>query len=470
MGGSWKTADRRDRERERDREKYRKEEEERKERERKESSSSSSSDSEDEKVEEGKEEEAKEERPAIMSQKDLNALAAKLVKAEIMGNDEMAQQLKAKLTAAKEAREKIVAEGGDPDAVEEKVEIVTKIKRDTPGMSGRVRKTKVETHEGGQRVRYFGDDDRYDLKQMFEREKMDTAEDQNGLFSRLAGKAEHEKATDEWDMDDMLVDKAAGKQNAKQDDEKRVNKALAEQMSHDKTLEDCKWCVGSRRSNKHLMVSMGKSVYLAVPGHTSLVEGHCLIVPMGHCSAGTQLYEDVWQEVQEFRKALARMFNAQGEDCVFFETVMGLKKKPHMVIECVPMEREMGDLAPMYFQKAIQECETEWSNNKKLIKLKEKNIARSVPKGLPYFHVDFGTDCGFAHVIEDEQVFSRRFGHEIIGGMLDVEARTFRNPMWEQFDVQKQKVIGFGNMWKEYDWTRSLAAAAKNDSSSSDSD
>ena len=31
---------------------------------------------------------------------------------------------------------------------------------------------------------------------------------------------------------------------------------------------------------------------------------------------------------------------------------------------------DLGSMAPMYFQKAIQECEYEWSDNKKLIKLK----------------------------------------------------------------------------------------------------
>ena len=36
----------------------------------------------------------------------------------------------------------------------------------------------VETHKDGQRVRYFGDDDKYDLQQMYEREKMNAAEDQ----------------------------------------------------------------------------------------------------------------------------------------------------------------------------------------------------------------------------------------------------------------------------------------------------
>ena len=49
-----------------------------------------------------------------------------------------------------------------------------------------------------------------------------------------------------------------------------------------------------------------------------------------------------------------------------------------------------------WFQKAIQECETEWSDNQKLVKLKDRRIAKSIPKGLPYFHVDFGMDAGFA--------------------------------------------------------------------------
>merc|ERR1711962_98352 len=212
---------------------------------------------------------------------------------------------------------------------------------------------------------------------------------------------------------------------------------------------------------------MGKTVYLAVPGHTSMAEGHCIIVPMGHCMAGTYLDEDVWQEVQDYRKALVNMFRSREEDCVFMETAMGFKRHPHMVIECIPVPEDLGAMSPMYFQKAIQECETEWSDNKKLIKLKDRKIASNVPKGLPYFHVDFGNDSGFAHVIEDEAVFSRRFGHEVIGGMMDIEARTFRNPAWEGFDAQKQKVIQFSEMWKKYDWTKRFQSRDESSSSSS---
>ena len=77
-------------------------------------------------------------------------------------------------------------------------------------------------------------------------------------------------------------------------------------------------------------------------------------MPMGHVTAGTSLDEDVWKEVQEFRKALVRMFLGRGEDCVFMETAMGFRRQPHMVIECVPVPEDMGSMLPMYYQKAIQ--------------------------------------------------------------------------------------------------------------------
>jgi len=453
--GSWKSSGRREREQEQSRARHQEREERRKM-----ESSSSEEEEQPEKVE-------KEEAPTVapvLTEAELNTLASKLVKAEILGNDELAAELRSKLERAKQARADLVQKGINPD--EQQPEVVLKVRGED--MSRRRKKTKVETHKDGERVRYFGDDDKYDIKQMFERERMDTAEDQLGMLSRLAGKAE--KTNDDFDVDDMMISKAAGKQSEELEDIKRKNKAVSNQMALEKTLSDCKFCIGSKRSQKHLMVSMGKSVYLALPGTTSLVQGHCLIIPMGHCQAGTGLDEDVWREVQQFRASLVKMFQEQGEDCVFFETALGFKRHPHMVIECVPVPEDLGSMLPMYFQKAIQECETEWTDNKKLIKLKDKNISRSVPKGLPYFHVDFGLDNGFAHVIEEEAEWNKRFGHEVVGGMLDCEARTMRNPAWEQFDQQKNKVIQFGEQWNKFDWTRELRQAAGPGRTASDSE
>lgn len=46
----------------------------------------------------------------------------------------------------------------------------------------------IETHVDGQRVRYFQDDDNVGLQEMVRREKMSSAQDQNALYSRMAGK------------------------------------------------------------------------------------------------------------------------------------------------------------------------------------------------------------------------------------------------------------------------------------------
>ena len=84
-----------------------------------------------------------------------------------------------------------------------------------------------------------------------------------------------------------------------------------------------------------------------------------------------------------------------------------------MVIHCVPIPFEISHLAPIYFKKAIMECEKEWAQNKKCVDITEMNVRRAIPKGLPYFMVNFGLDNGFAHVIEDEKHFPENFAQVI---------------------------------------------------------
>ena len=428
------------------------------------SSSSSSSSERSKSPEPVKEVQKPEQEIIVLSDKEMNALGAKLVKAEMLGNAELAQKLRAKLEAAREAKVQMKESGAE--SVKEEVVVLTRT--DAKGMTrpvdaaseedrvrGRRKKEKVQTHSKGERQRYFADDDRYDLKQMYEREKLSTAEDQNMMLSRLAGRSV-DKTNEDYDLDDVFTDRAATKRSEEADKIRDRDKAIAEHRLMQRTLDDCKFCFGTKNLQKHLLVAVGKNCYLALPHHTPLSEGHCFIVPMSHVSCATQLDEDVYAEMQQFRKALTKMFeDDDDQDCVYFETALRLKRHPHMIMECVPLPREIGNEAPMYFQKAIQECEEEWSHNQKLIKLtNEKGIRRSVPKGLPYFHVDFGLQNGFAHVVEDEAYFPSKFAQEIIGGMLDVEPRIYKNPKRENFDSQKQRVMQFGRKWKDYDFTK----------------
>lgn len=108
-----------------------------------------------------------------MSDEKLNKLAAKVVKAEIMGDLNLFKELKAKLEAAREYRKQ------NPNAKEESEdEGVMLISTNSSGNSrplmntakGDARskggKRKAETHASGERTKYFGNDDKYNLAQM----------------------------------------------------------------------------------------------------------------------------------------------------------------------------------------------------------------------------------------------------------------------------------------------------------------
>lgn len=133
--------------------------------------------------------ETKSNRTDFLTDQQMNELGAKLLKAEIMGNDELASELKGKLEKAREYRtahkseillKAKLAKASDSSKSEECI-MLTKtnsqgvskpLSRQTDdsdkwgGRAGRKKNKKVETHVGGERVRYFADDDKYDIKQM----------------------------------------------------------------------------------------------------------------------------------------------------------------------------------------------------------------------------------------------------------------------------------------------------------------
>lgn len=391
---------------------------------------------------------------SLLTDKEMNELGAKLLKAEMLGNVELAEKLKLKMENARKARENVSS-----NVKTKSDETVLLVKTDSKGFTQPVsvsdnslytgkKKKQVNTYDaGGKRTCYFPDDDKYSLKQMFEKEKKTTSEDQNAEFARLYAKSTND------DDESFLNEASKIKPHLKQEQRDR-SQAIHEHLRRSSALEKCQYCLDSSRMKKHLIISLGKTVYISLPNCQSLVDYHCYIVPMAHVTSGTLLDEDIWAEIQNFRKALIKMFDEMDKTAIFMETSIHHKWQPHSVIECIPVSKEDGDMAPMYFKKAIMESEMEWSLNKKLIDLYKKDLLHSVPKGLPYFSVEFGCSGGFAHVIEDERLFPSYFGKEVIGGMLDVEPVKWRKPPREPFENQCKKVLEFTEIWKKYDWTQ----------------
>lgn len=280
----------------------------------------------------------------------------------------------------------------------------------------------------------------------FEAEKFTSAADQDMQFANIIGK--HKNPND--NLDELFADKIRKNVDDDRIDKRERDRAVKEHHSLQKTLDNCERCFDSSIFEKQLIVAMGKNVYLALPSYEGMQAGHCVIAPFSHVPCATQLDDDVWQEMRDFMKSIDRMFNARKQDVIFFETARYLHRRPHMIIHCIP--NKDFEMAPFHFKKAIQESEDDWATNKQLVNLKDRDVRRAIPKGLPYFWVNFGMSSGFAHVIEDQEKFPGNFAQEIIGGLLELEPRLWRRPRKLQNPIPKVKQ--FADWYKPYDITK----------------
>lgn len=410
----------------------------------------------------------------FLTDQQMNELGAKIIKAEIMGNEDLLADLKEKLERARQVRnnfkselkDKKASENGDKTTAMETEDVLlttTNAKglarplqaRSTEadlwgGRKGKKtsKKEKILTHEGGERARFFADDDKYTLKQMFEAEKMGTSSESDQQFVNIASKYKNKND----DLEDIFSDEVRKTTDEGVSDERERSRAIREHESMARMLENCDRCFDSKKMEKQLIVSMGDEVCLSLPSYEGLETGHCLLSPMQHVSCSTLADENVWAEVESFKNALTQMFRKQGKDCIFFETAINLHRKPHLTIHCVPSRG--FEMAAFYFKKAIQESEAEWAQNRQLVDLKKekKTLRKAIPKGLPYFWVDFGDGVSFAHVIEDQERFPSNFAQEIIGGILNLDPYTWRKPRKENNPIQKVKQ--FADWWKPFDCTK----------------
>ncbi|KAK7357676.1 hypothetical protein VNO80_16971 [Phaseolus coccineus] len=262
------------------------------------------------------------------------------------------------------------------------------------------------------------------------------------------------QADDEYDFEDGPSRKSRKKQVG--DDskiQKKTNRFLTQQ-------ERCLFCLENPNRPMHLVVSIANFTYLMLPQWQPMVPGHCCILPIQHESATRTVDDNVWTEIRNFKKCLIMMFAKQEKEVVFLETVMGLaQQRRHCMVECIPLPQDIAKEAPLYFKKAIDEAEDEWSqhNAKKLIDTSQKGLRNSIPKHFPYFHVEFGLNKGFVHVIDDEKQFNSSLGLNVVRGMLHLaEEDMYRRRRYEAVEVQKQAVASFSKEWNHFDWTKQL--------------
>ena len=394
----------------------------------------------------------------------LNSLGAKLVKAEMMGDADKIEKLKSELNKLRELKKSQESKASTPREKKEKDTVILtrtdRFGRERPFESShRVSRASSGSRSShskkGRREKWLADDDQYSLQDLIEQERKMTREETHAAIARMASKFVPAANFDET-VDDVLDSKAILRLDETKEEEKDKKKAILESRAMAEILSRCQFCIDTPNFNKHLLIATGVGAYLAVPSFQSITEGHCLLIPIEHTTCSLQMDENVWSEIRIFQKGLTRMFADRGMDVIFTEMYSHSKRKSHMCIECIPLPKEEGSLAPMYFKKAILESDEEWAQNTKLIDTRRKGVHNSIPAGLPYFFVDFGLDGGYAHVIENTEKFPHYFAKEVAGGLLDVEPRLWLKPPKESLEIQKSKALKLSGWWDPYDWTKKL--------------
>ncbi|QCE08526.1 hypothetical protein DEO72_LG9g3555 [Vigna unguiculata] len=146
------------------------------------------------------------------------------------------------------------------------------------------------------------------------------------------------KADNEYDFED-------GPSRKSRKTKKKTNRFLTQQ-------ERCLFCLENPNRPMHLVVSIANFTYLMLSQWQPVVPGHCCILPIQHESATRTVHEDVWTEIQNFKKCLVMMFAKQGKEVVFIETVMGLaQQRRHCMVECIPLPQDIAKETTLYFKK-----------------------------------------------------------------------------------------------------------------------
>lgn len=371
----------------------------------------------------------------------INSTSAKLIKAELVGNKEKVEHLKKEINDLRSRKKVQDSQKCQQEKTSEKTVILTKTDR-----FGRVQPAVLPNSQKSKGKSKYVDE--YSLSALVEMEHRTTSDDTYEAIAKMASKFVRSR--------DDVVDDVLDIKTKSKDDQKNRSKILTESRQMQEIVSSCKLCLTSPCFNKNVLVALGMNTYLSVPHYESLCDGHCLIIPSEHVACSMNMDENVWSEVKIFQRGLSKMFADNNMDVIFTECYTSTSRRSHMYIECIPIPKEEGSMAPMYFKKAILESDAEWTNNRKLIDTRMKGFKKSIPNGLPYFFVDFNNEGGFAHIIEEAPLFPHYFAKEVIGGLIDVEPRLWLKPHYETFEQQKAKAFKVKDMWKPYDWTEQL--------------
>lgn len=363
--------------------------------------------------------------PAILE--DRNKLMAQKLKAEMMGDIELARQIEVKLK-----RQPMPSNNANPGSAQSE-----------PFRPKRLNNNGRQEDDGS-------------IFKLLEHEKLaPTTEFDDELARKIAKTSRYsDRPEDVEDFSDRF-DQPGRKKDRKEADIEETRRRIAMGNYHKmaRIQENCWFCLDSTRSDPSLIIAQGHYSYLALSKYGMLDPFHCLIVPMEHAQSSLYCDEGVWDEIRNFKKCYLKMAAAQGRQAVFLEASMEFNKCPHCFIDCVALPASLDIDPQVYYRKALQECDVEWSQHKRVLDTTVEGsggLRRAVPRNFPFIYVDFRLDQGFAHVVEDEELVPPSFLRSLTAKLLGLGSD------WRRLRAPEDARDKFIQAYDPFDWTKLL--------------
>lgn len=205
----------------------------------------------------------------------------------------------------------------------------------------------------------------------------------------------------------------------------------------------CWFCLGGKGVEKHLVVSVGESTYVAL-AKGGLVDDHVMILPIEHHQSITQCPDSVLEEVQLYKQALIKYFESKNFGAIFFERNY---KTQHLQIQAVPY--------PLVQQSGIKEAILNYADSEE-VQLDElpkyTSLKQIIQPGCPYFYLELDTEEKFLHRIRKS--FPLQFGREIAASppLLNMEERSDWKACAQNIEQETDLAAKFKQAFQPFDF------------------
>lgn len=248
---------------------------------------------------------------------------------------------------------------------------------------------------------------------------------------------------------------------------KRAQAVLKDRQQHLKATENCSLCLSSKRFDSSMLLSKGNHVLLRLKAAPyNLHDWHMEIIPLDHRNSLLQCDEETAVEVDRYKTCIQRFYETLGLNMVVLETAVHFSRRPHALLEVVPLAIGLEAELSMFFREAFLSCDEEWSQHRKILPTNaQKPLGRALPSHFPYLYAEWHL-CkhdddenweGLAHAVEQDEQIQAQFCYDVLAGLLEEDNHKMRRGKAVSRCEETHRLRKAKEKWAPFDWTQYLA-------------